>query len=171
MKKRQFSGIIMVLILSIALMLNGCGGSKHNDLADYVKVTYDGTTYTFTSGPSAPLDGTAYGGFTTSGGRTYIIGTSSPVTTLHPFASGSGIIIRFSGDNYEIASADFILTGAELSIDTFTVSITKYEAVGGEITGTFSGTVLEDAESKPISGSFKVKRESDGVIDPFVLAD
>lgn len=183
MKRHFLSGLAMVIIvLNVMFVIAGCGGSNHTEPTEptqtapdeYVKVTYDGTEYTFRNGLSTE-GGTAVGAKASGRDETYILGTLSPIADRSQVTTVSGVLIELYGTTAgSYSSKEAMITvrlnGSEISIDSSSPSLTvdKYEAVGGEITGTFSASVPQGefgGDPKPMTCSFKVIRSADGTLD------
>ncbi|HOO72942.1 MAG TPA: hypothetical protein PK926_14390 [Spirochaetota bacterium] len=170
MKHLQF--IVMILLASLLSFCACDDGSDEKSENYYVKVTMDGTEYTFTRGLSdAGDENVAFGNSYNSGASTVIIGTEDG-PAQEDIEVGDYLYMRVDGATAAIFTEPYIslYIDSESWKDSGTsgsyVTFTEYGEVGGVISGTFNGTVTHDSDTQSVSGSFRLKRIEDDTVAP-----
>ena len=140
--------------------------------AYYIIFKVDGEIKTFDKGFTG-YESNPFGNATTDNGGASVLWASPDETT--PFDADNYIKIYLFGiiqgtytGSSEVLQLGYLVGGTLYnSAEEVSVTITKYDDVGGVIEGTFYGTVTFTVEDKIITeGKFKVKRVADGTLNP-----
>jgi len=160
--------IILILCTVLLCAMLGCSNGGNTD--EYkVEFTVDGTVYTFTGGYNN-LDNPPEGCL--SGGASAILIKATPEGAVNTDSyvligigeNSVGIYIETSSDIwFSSHTPDF----SDAAVEDLNLEITTLQVVGGEISGTFSGTVNDGGDTKALTnGLFRVRRIAD---NSFVL--
>jgi hypothetical protein len=159
---RNYLQLGLVLTITIAL-LAGCGVNKTTVEPGYVQLTIDGQTVNCNAGLSnSPFEGKCLGGYVNSDANdntimTVIYGSVSATSAMFensPKIQSIVMIIETMTTVSDYEANIIYCDGTTTSESIGSATITQYDAVGGRIKGTFSGTI----NGKSITGSFNVKR-------------
>ena len=169
MSIRKMQVGIVIMILGMLTALSGC--NLGGDEPDYmIKFTIDGTEYVFTKAFEDPAD-VAEGGVSPSGSKTLLVADNS-VDGIYVYISFNG---TDTGTYHDVADSTFFeyvnpgnnLLDNHTTAGDFDLTVTEYGPVGGILSGTFSGQVMESgtANTYPLTdGYFCVKRKADASI-------
>lgn len=160
--------LLAVLTLIAISAFASCDDSKDSGPDYYIKFSFGGARYSFTRGFSDIGEDTPFGNYYSS--STWMM--ASDPGTVSTSITGDYIQIEFVGDTAGEYTADGLNIWLELGSaswrDTSSdLTVTKYDEIGGVITGDFYG-LLDDGGStqEGINGSFRVKRMPDSIWNP-----
>lgn len=164
---------VILFLLFLTLLFWACGDDDAATADLSVSFTANGTDFTWTKGFSEPeFGGVAFGNAIGTIGT--IIHAMPTVAAYSNGAPDSYILFSIEGVsagtyilNHSTSDAfmDLVLPGGlNYSATNLTVTVTAYGAVGGVISGTFSG-FLDDG-SPLTGGTFTVRRLADSTFDP-----
>lgn len=159
MKKRIF--ILSAILVTVAIICAGCGsnsvtspnspGSADTSFVNYVIITPTGgsaDTLRFTD------RNLCTGSYSSSQNNTYCL--------LNDTAQNSSVSLTFNGSSTGSPAFTFSYIsyhGNGLSAATISGTVTLYEAIGGKIKGTFSGSFLSGSVTYVGIGEYTVYRK------------
>ena len=165
MKKLLYISVMLIPFIVVALF-SACS-SKDAGSVYYVKATLDGTTYEWQYG-FTDIEPNAFGSYYPSVPGTEIFAQPAVIASTAPEAdnyvyffilSSSTSPASYSISDFDTEGAFYTINGTYWDFTVITFEITKYDAVGGTIEGTFSGSLLEwlGSDTKTVTnGQFKV---------------
>ena len=173
MKRHFFKITSAVFALFILVSLAGCGDDSGSEDNYFIKCTIDGTTYNYTYGfTEEAFGGPAFGNCDPGASPSTFIMAQPGVTAYASGIPADCIFLDFNAltTGTYTTGADFsiYLGGTKIDSTSFTLNVDQYEAVGGVISGTFSGVISNAASgAMPVTdGSFNVLRIADNTLVP-----
>jgi hypothetical protein len=166
MKKLWYVSV-MVIPLIVLVLFTSCPSTDSGSGTYYIRASFDGTIHEWTLGLTN-IEKNAFGSFYPSDPGVEFVGTQTPVKSTAPEPANSAYFYIFPASaapaSYTMAQMDdayFRIAGTYWDFTDIAFEITAFNAVGGTIECTFSGTVDEFGGSGTMTvtdGQMMVKR-------------
>jgi hypothetical protein len=170
MKRLWYVSVILIPLIVLALFTGCPSKGSAGSGTYYIKATIDGTIWEFLHGIT-DVEPEPFGTFFTTGtvGTELNAQTTAGDSTVQPDSYVSFFIDSSSTSPAVYTISDFIDADIRLNdnlweFTVITLTISKYDSVGGTIEGTFSGDLIEyqgSATMTVTNGQFKVIRAVD----------